>query len=77
MVRSAYTLRAEDDDFGQAGTLVREVFSDAERDRLVTNAAGHLSDGVSDAVLNRAFEYWRKVDKGVGDRIADAVRNGG
>ena len=29
------TLHAEDDDFGQAGTLVREVLDDAARDRLV------------------------------------------
>src|SRR5690625_4921942 len=29
MVRSAYTLRADDDDFGQPGTMVPEVFSDA------------------------------------------------
>ncbi len=35
MVRSAYTLHAEDDDFGQPGTLVREVFDDAQRARLV------------------------------------------
>ena len=31
MVRSAYTLREEDDDFGQAGTLVREVLDDEAR----------------------------------------------
>ena len=29
MVRTAYTLRADDDDWGQAGTLVRDVLSDA------------------------------------------------
>jgi hypothetical protein len=43
MVRAAYTLRAEDDDFGQAGTLVREVFDDAARDRLVETVTGALS----------------------------------
>ena len=31
MVRAAYTLRADDDDWGQAGTLVREVLDDAAR----------------------------------------------
>ena len=31
MVRRAYTLRAEDNDFGQAGTLVRHVLDDAAR----------------------------------------------
>ncbi|MDN5917138.1 MAG: catalase [Pseudonocardia sp.] len=77
MVRSAYTLHAEDDDWGQAGTMVREVLDDAARERLVANVAGHLTGGVSEPVLQRAFEYWRNIDKNIGDRIADAVRNGG
>lgn len=70
MVRQAYTLREDDDDWGQAGTLVREVLDDAARDRLVDNAAGHLSKGVSKDVLARALDYWRKIDEGVGGRIA-------
>src|SRR6478735_7151168 len=36
MVRTAYTLRRDDDDWGQAGTLVRQVMDDAARDRLVS-----------------------------------------
>jgi catalase len=74
MVRSAYTLRAEDDDWGQAGTLVREVLDDGARDRLVNNIVGHLLNGVSQPVLDRAFEYWRNVDKTLGDRIAAGVQ---
>ncbi|MFF4317468.1 catalase [Streptomyces sp. NPDC001568] len=70
MVRAAYDLRSEDDDFGQPGTLVRQVMDDAARERLVSNVAGHLADGVSAPVLERALRYWRAVDKGVGDRIA-------
>ena len=46
MVRTAYTLRQEDDDWGQPGTLVREVLDDAARDRLAHNIIGHVSDGV-------------------------------
>lgn len=76
MIRAAYQLHAEDDDFGQPGTLVRQVYDDAARDRLVGNVAGHLRNGVSEPVLQRAFEYWRSVDKQIGDRIADAVRGG-
>jgi catalase len=76
MVRSAYTLRAEDDDWGQAGTLVRDVMNDAERDRLVDNVVGHLLKGVSEPVLARAFEYWRNVDTDIGDRIEKGVRAG-
>jgi catalase len=70
MVRKAYTLRAEDDDFGQAGTMVRRVLDDAARARLASNIVGHLKDGVSAPVLARAIDYWRKVDKDLGDRIA-------
>jgi catalase len=76
MVRSAYTLRPEDDDWGQAGAMVREVLDDAARERLVGNVAGHLSDGVSEPILTRAFEYWRNIDKETGDRIEQAVRAG-
>ncbi|MFP4110521.1 MAG: catalase, partial [Desulfonatronovibrio sp.] len=73
-VRSAYTLRKEDDDFGQPGTLVRKVMDDAARDRLVSNVVGHLKKGVSEPVLQRAFEYWRNIDKETGDRIARGVQ---
>ncbi|WP_137121055.1 catalase [Segeticoccus rhizosphaerae] len=74
LVRSAYTLHAEDDDFGQPGTLVREVLDDAARERLVGNIVGHLLDGVSEPVLVRAFEYWRNVDQDLGDRVESGVR---
>jgi catalase len=72
-VRAAYTLRKDDDDWGQAGTLVREVMDDAARDRLVSNVVGALKSGVSEPVLERAFEYWRNIDKEIGDRIAKGV----
>ena len=76
MVRSAYTLRPDDDDWGQANTLVREVMDEAARQRLVSNVVGHLRNGVSKEVLDRAFEYWKNIDKEVGDKIEAAVRNG-
>ena len=75
MVRTAYTLRADDDDWGQAGTLVREVMDEAARARLVSNVAAHLRNGVSDKVLPRAFQYWKNIDE-VGDTIEQAVRDG-
>ncbi|QDQ96040.1 catalase [Tomitella fengzijianii] len=76
LTRTAASLHAEDDDYGQAGTLVREVMDDAARERLVSNIAGHLLDGVSEPVLQRAFEYWRNVDGGIGERVEAAVRGG-
>ena len=75
-IHSAYTKRKDDDDFGQPGALVRKVMDNAARDRLVSNVVGHLKDGVKEPVLSRAFEYWRKIDKAVGDRIADGVKGG-
>ncbi|HEY9039785.1 MAG TPA: catalase [Roseovarius sp.] len=74
MVRRAYTLREDDDDWGQAGALVRDVMDDDARDRLVSNIVGHLKGGVSEKVLQRAFEYWRNVDKNLGDRVEKGVR---
>ncbi|HEX7355612.1 MAG TPA: catalase [Mycobacteriales bacterium] len=74
MVRAAYTLRADDDDWGQAGTLVREIMDDAARGRLVDNIVGHLLNGVSERVLARAFDYWRHVDADVGNRVEAGVR---
>ncbi len=74
-IRAAYTKRQDDDDFGQAGTLVREVMDDDQRDRLVSNVVGHLKDGVTEPVLERSLEYWRNIDKETGDRIAEGMRS--
>jgi catalase len=49
---------------------------DAARDRLVSNIVGHLKKGVSEPVLERAFEYWRNVDKEIGDRVTKGVKGG-
>jgi catalase len=75
VVRSAYRLHAEDDDFGQAGTLVRDVFDDTQRDTFVETVSGALSD-VTGEVLDRAFGYWKSVDETIGKRIEAAVRAG-
>ncbi len=74
MARSASTPHEQDDDWGQAGTMIREVLDDAARERLVSNVAGHLLNGVTEPVLQRAFEYWHNVDKNLGDKIEHQVR---
>jgi catalase len=73
VVRAAYELHAEDDDFAQPGALVREVMDDAQRERLVANISGHLGSGVSEPVRTRAVDYRRNVDKRVGDAVASNV----
>ena len=76
MVRQAYTLRPDDDDFSQAGTLVREVWNDEQREAFVKTVAGHLLGGVEGDVLERAFEYWQHVDADSGKKIEELVRQG-
>ncbi|WP_429260763.1 catalase-related domain-containing protein [Paraburkholderia sp. GAS334] len=76
MVRSAYALHGADDDFGQAGDLVRDVFDDAQRERLIETVAGALLAGVRSPVLEQAFDYWKNVDADVGRRIEEKVRTG-
>ena len=74
MVHAPYKQHAEDSDWVQPGTLVREVMDGAARERLVANIAGHLSNGVSEPVLERAFEYWSNVDAELGKKVEEAVR---
>jgi catalase len=76
IMRAAYVEHPEDDDWSQAGTLVREVMDDAARDRLVSNIVGALLAGVTEPVLQRAFWYLGNVDKDLGDRVEKGVRAG-
>ncbi|MFD0558980.1 catalase [Stackebrandtia endophytica] len=73
MIHAAYNLHSQDDDWGQPGTLVRDVLDDAARQRLVDNIVGHLKDGVGQPVLARAFEYWSNVDADLGARVKAGV----
>nr|WP_244145385.1 catalase [Paraburkholderia mimosarum] len=75
MVRSAYTLHAEDDDFGQAGALVRNVFNDRQRESLIQQVVASLN-GVRSPVRERVFEYWKKIDSDVGAQIEKQAGSG-
>jgi catalase len=77
MMRTAYELRAADDDWSQAGAMVLDVWNDAQRDRFVHTVAGHLLNGVRGEVLERAFRYWQNVDPDTGKRIEELVRDAG
>jgi catalase len=76
MMRAAYALRRDDDDFSQAGTMVREVFGDVGRERFVANIAGHVLGGVKAETLPRVYDYWKNVDPEIGKQIEEAVRAG-
>src|SRR5438552_8258007 len=73
ILRSAYTLNAEDNDFGQPGNLYRYVLSATERDHLVSNIVGHLGSGVDRFVQERALKNWYLVDSELGSRIAAGI----
>ena len=73
IMRSAYILHSEDDDFGQAGTLYRKVLSPTDRDHLVSNIVGHMSAGVERFILERALKLWYQVDSDLGARIAKGL----
>ncbi|MBM7824261.1 catalase [Arcanobacterium pluranimalium] len=72
MIRAAYTLREDDDDFTQAGTLVREVYTPEEVTDLVETVADMLVKA-SSVVRERAFTYWKNIDAATGQKIEDAV----
>ena len=72
-MRQAYSLYPEDDDFGQAGTLVREVWNDEDRAQFVETIVGAIQ-GVRSPVLERVFQYWKNVDQAIGERIEKAYQ---
>jgi catalase len=67
--RTAAILHPEDDDFGQAGTLYREVFDDAARERFLMTITGHVGAVKNPAIRERAIGYWTQVDAGLGAQL--------
>ncbi len=75
MVRHAYSRHREGDDFGQPGTLYREVLSDTDKANLVSNIVGHATNAVTPAVQQRVIEYWTQVDSELGSRVATGIED--
>ena len=73
LVRTAYTLRPDDDDFSQARTLYEVTMNDEERERLISNISGHVSAVRSDEIRERAFQYWDNVHPELGSRVREVV----
>lgn len=76
LVRSAYTLRAEDSDFGQAGSLYRDVFSAEAKARFLETLAGQANAITIDDIRERFFQYWTNVDAGLGAALREAYAAG-
>jgi catalase len=73
IVRSAYTLHSEDDDFGQPRTLWKKVLSETDKQHMVNNLVAHLKAGVQPDIIDRVLEYWGKVHPGISAVIAEGL----
>ena len=75
MVRSAYVPHKEDSDFVQVGNFYRHALSQTDRDHLVSNIVGHMSqsEGVERFIQERAVKLWHQVDSDLGTRIAQGL----
>ncbi len=76
LVRAAQTLRSEDSDFGQAGTLYREVFDDAARARFLDTLTGQGRSITIAPIRERFFWYWGQVDAELGETLRRTVTAG-
>jgi len=65
---------AEDNDFVQAGALYR-LMSEPERQRLVENISGSLSQVSREDVIARCIAHFRNADEEYGARVAKAVHD--
>ncbi|MGP0221736.1 catalase [Paenarthrobacter sp. NCHU4564] len=66
---SAHSLHAEDDDFGQAGTLYREVYDEAAKARFLETITGAVGGVKSADIKERAIQYWTNVDAELGAKL--------
>ncbi len=69
LTHSAHSLHVEDSDFGQAGTLYREVFNDGEKARLLETITGAVGGVTHAEIKERALQYWTNVDAELGAKL--------
>jgi catalase len=66
---AAHSLHAEDSDFGQAGTLYREVYDDAAKARFLDTITGAVGGVKRSDIKERAIQYWTNVDAELGAKL--------
>ncbi|MCU1598813.1 MAG: catalase [Glaciihabitans sp.] len=76
LVRTAATLHSEDSDFGQAGTLYRDVFDDAAKQRFLETITGAVGGVVNEGIRERAIQYWANVDAELGAKLRAELSKG-
>ncbi|OFT25014.1 catalase [Brevibacterium sp. HMSC08F02] len=75
LVRAAATLRKDDDDFGQAGILYRDVFTDEQKDRFKETLCGQCMAITVDRIREQFFEYWTNVDADLGVHLRECYKS--
>ncbi|MCC3276004.1 MULTISPECIES: catalase [unclassified Arthrobacter] len=76
LVRSAQTLHSEDSDFVQAGTLYREVYDDAAKERFLETITGAISGVQRPHIREAAIQYWTNVDATLGGKLRLSLAQG-
>lgn len=76
LVRSAQTLHSEDSDFVQAGTLYREVYDDAAKERFLETITGAISGVQRPHIREAAIQYWTNVDATLGEKLRLSLAQG-
>ena len=76
LVRAAQTLRSDDDDFGQAGTLYRDVFTEEQKAGFHEVLLGQYSALSVEDVKVRFLQYWSNVDAGLGQTLRAKIHGG-
>lgn len=69
LIRAAATLRSEDSDAGQAGTMYREVFSAEAKARFLETLTGQGNSITVPEIRERFFGYWTAVDADLGAQL--------
>ena len=73
LVHAAATRHANDSDFGQAGTLYREVFSPDAKARFLATLVGQGKALTRDVIKQRFIQYWTNVDTNLGHQLAKTL----
>jgi catalase len=73
LVRGAASLHSEDSDFGQPGTLYREVFDDAAKARFLVTLIGQGNSLTVPEIKEHFFQYWTSVDADLGAKLRASV----
>ncbi|MCQ1945683.1 MULTISPECIES: catalase [unclassified Arthrobacter] len=76
LVRAAATLHSEDSDFVQAGTLYREVYDDAAKQRFLETITGAISGVKRPHIREAAIQYWTNVDATLGEKLRLSLAQG-